>query len=262
MLGFIGFGKMGEAFSAAISKKLIDNIIVFDKDPDRLFVAKNKYSFIAAKSCVEVVERSDLIFIAVKPQNVLELFDELKGVDFSGKIPVSIVAGVKSTRYFELSSMRRIVRVMPNVCALVEESVSAVSFVGEFSALEKERVFEVLRASGSVVEVDEKMMDAVTAFSGSGPAFVALIIEAFTDAGVRVGLARDKAFALSLYTFKGTISMIEKLGISPREIINMVTSPGGTTIAGLHVLERSGVRGIIMDTIFEAYKRSMELGNG
>ena len=260
MIGFIGFGNMGEAFARAVSKKVTDNIVIFDKDPDRVRIAKEKYGFIIAKSLLELVELSEFVFVAVKPQNLDSVVAELKVVDFGSKVVVTMVAGVRSSYYLEKLDLTRIVRIMPNVAVIVGEGAISCSFIGSFSEDERNRVLDLLSCAGTVVSVEENLIDAVTALSGSGPAFVATIIEAFIDAGVRVGLPREVSKKLSLTTFKGVLRMVEELGLTPRGILEMVTSPGGTTIAGIHTLEKAGIRGIIMDTVFSAYERARNLG--
>ncbi len=260
MIGFIGFGNMGEAFAKAISREVTDNIVVFDKDPGRVWLAKEKYGFIIAKNLTELVEISEFVFVAVKPQNLDSVVDELRGVDFGSKVLVTMVAGVKSSYYLERLNLGRIVRIMPNVAVVVGEGAISCSFIGSFTEDERKRVIDLLSFAGSVVSVEENLIDAVTALSGSGPAFVATIIDAFVDAGVRVGLPREVSKKLTLTTFRGVLRMIDELGISPRSILEMVTSPGGTTIAGIHTLEKAGTRGIIMDTVFSAYERAKDLG--
>ncbi|MGB9667746.1 MAG: pyrroline-5-carboxylate reductase [Thermosulfidibacteraceae bacterium] len=260
MIGFIGFGMMGEAFARAISSQVTDNIIVFDKSFERLDIASNKYGFKIVRRIDEIFEVSSIIVIAVKPQSLGDLEEYFRSHDFKGKTVITMVAGIRSSYYVERFGLDRLVRIMPNVTVTVGSGAIAVSFIGSFNREEIDEILRLLSAVGKVVTVDESLMDAVTGLSGSGPAFVAIILEAFVDAGVRVGLPRDVSKSLVLSTFRGVIEMIEKLGLSTREVVEMVTSPGGTTIAGIHALERGGLRGIIMNTVFEAYNRSKELG--
>ncbi len=258
MVGIIGFGKMGEAIARGLIEKGVD-IITYDVASERRIEA-DSLGVRVASSNLEVVERSDVIFIAVKPQVFTDVAGPLKGKVASGKIVVSIMAGVKSARVKELLDIQRVVRVMPNTPALVGEGVMAVCWCGDFSDSEKKLVGDMLSTLGVVVEVQERYMDAVTALSGSGPAYVFLFLEALTDAGVKVGLPRDVALKLAFQTIKGSVRLFELNGGIPRVFIDMVTSPGGTTVEALHVLERAGFKGIVMDAVEAAKRRSEELG--
>ncbi len=257
-MGIIGFGKMGEAIAKGLIEKGVD-LITYDIAPDRRMEA-DSLGVKVASSNLEVVERSDVIFIAVKPQVFADVAVSLKGRVASGKIVVSIMAGVRSAKVKELLDIPRVVRVMPNTPALVGEGVMAVCWCGDFSTEEKKTVGDMLSTLGVVVEVHERYMDAVTALSGSGPAYVFLFLEALTDAGVKVGLPRDVALKLAFQTIKGSVRLFELNGGIPRVFIDMVTSPGGTTVEALHVLERAGFKGIVMDAVEAAKRRSEELG--
>jgi len=259
MVGIIGFGKMGEAIASGLKNKGFE-IGVFDVSLERKSEAQ-KQGFTVFSSNRELVEKCNKIFLAVKPQVFSNVAGEIRDVVSQGHLFISIMAGVSSQKIKKVLDKGKIVRVMPNTPALVGEGAIAVSFPEDLSVSERNQVEEMLAVLGRVTVVDECYMDAVTALSGSGPAYVFLFLEALIDAGVRQGLSRDIAMELAFQTLKGSVKLFESLGGIPRSFIDMVTSPGGTTIAALHVLERAGFKGIIMDAIDAATRRSKELGN-
>jgi pyrroline-5-carboxylate reductase len=174
---------------------------------------------------------------------------------------VSIAAGITLRQLAEgLGSHCRLVRVMPNTPCLVGASASAYCPGDKATAEDVAVVDCLLNAVGRAFRVPEHLLDAVTGLSGSGPAFVYLMIEALSDGGVRVGLPRDVATALAAQTVLGSAKMVLETNLHPGTLKDMVASPGGTTIAGLHALERGGVRGALMDAVEAATKRSQELG--
>ncbi len=258
MIGIIGFGKMGEAIALGL-KGLGEKIGVFDIDQERVKFAKEQ-GLTVFEDNVSLVKNSSLIILAVKPQVIKDVLDEIKTHISSDKLVVSIAAGVRSDTIKEALGIDRVVRVMPNTPALVGEGAIVLSFCGGFTEREKRLVTEVFRPLGEVFVLDEVYMDAVTALSGSGPAYVFLFLEALSDAGVKVGLSRDVSLRLALQTLKGSLVLFERKEGIPRKFIDMVTSPGGTTISALHTLEINGFKGIIMSAVEEAYRRSKELG--
>lgn len=207
-----------------------------------------------------VVEQSDVVVLAVKPQSMSEALGELKPVVGSNHLIISIAAGVAiETMRRALGDDRRIVRVMPNTPALLGEGASAFA-MGPNTTQEDEAVVRALLDSvGRSVRVPESQLDAVTGLSGSGPAFVYLMIEALSDGGVRAGLPRDVATTLAAQTVLGGARMVLETGMHPGALKDQVASPGGTTIAGLHALERAGVRGALIDAVEAAARRSAEL---
>jgi pyrroline-5-carboxylate reductase len=258
MIGIIGFGKMGEAIAKGLKDKGFE-VGVYDVDAQRLKLAE-EIGLRVFSSNKELVLHSKTVFVAVKPQVFPKVCDELKG-SFSKQLVISIMAGVTSDKILEGLGLDRVVRVMPNTPALVGEGALAVSYCGSFTEQEKSEVQQLLSVMGDVVELDEYLMNAVTALSGSGPAYVFLFLEALEDAGVNLGIPRDMARRLAFQTIKGCVRLYEEYESSlPRDYINMVTSPGGTTIAALKVLEREGFKGIIINAIERAKLRADELG--
>ena len=210
-----------------------------------------------------VVERSDVLVLAVKPQTMPQVLAQLRPLVGPRHLVVSIAAGISIAALLEgLGPERRIVRVMPNTPALLGEGASAYALGPGVPAADEAVVKAFLGSVGRAVRVPETMLDAVTGLSGSGPAFVYLMIEALSDGGVRVGLPRDIATMLAAQTVLGGARMVLETGLHPGVLKDQVTSPGGTTIAGLHALERGGVRGALIDAVEAATRRSAELAAG
>ncbi len=264
MIGFIGGGNMGEAIIKGLIQSNVyspDKITVSDVSKERLEFLKNSYNVDITHVNKNVVKKSDILLIAVKPQIIEKVLGDIKeSIDKNNHVVVSIAAGVSVGKLEGiLGRDKKIVRVMPNASAFVLESMNVLCFNGNITDKEKKSVFTIFNSIGKTMELEEKYIDAVTALSGSGPGFVSVILEAFSDAGVNVGLSRDIAEKLILQTFLGTLKLATEQGKSFSEIKNMVTSPGGTTIKGIHQLEKKGVRCAIMDCVEAAFKRSSEL---
>jgi pyrroline-5-carboxylate reductase len=210
-----------------------------------------------------VVDTSDVVVFAVKPQSMAGLLAEIRPVVTSRQLILSIAAGITLRQLGEgLGSDRRMVRVMPNTPCLVTASAAGYA-VGEAATAEDVALVErLLNAVGRAYRLPEPLLDAVTGLSGSGPAFVYVMIEALSDGGVRMGLPRDVATALAAQTVFGSAKMVLETGQHPGVLKDMVASPGGTTIAGLHALERGGLRGALMDAVEAATRRATELAKG
>lgn len=209
-----------------------------------------------------VVEQADLLVLAVKPQTMATVLSEVAEVVRQKRpLVVSIAAGITLGQLTAaLGSQTRLIRVMPNTPCLVDASASGFAPGDQATAEDVALVQRLLDQVGRAVRVPEALLDAVTGLSGSGPAFVYLMIEALSDGGVRVGLPRDVATALAAQTVLGAAKMVLETGIHPGALKDMVASPGGTTIAGLHELERAGVRGALMNAVEAATRRATELG--
>jgi pyrroline-5-carboxylate reductase len=232
---------------------------------DPMESAREGFRSVVAKARIHrdastVVQESDLVFVAVKPQHVQGVFDQLQQTDKSAKLMVSIVAGVKLDRLSSGLGTDRVIRVMPNTPCLVGQGAAGFCLGDGASPEDGRTVAELLNAVGEAFQLTEDLIDAVTGLSGSGPAFVFQIIEALSDGGVRVGLPREVATRLAAQTVLGAASMVLKTGEHPGVLKDRVASPGGTTIAGLHVLENGGLRGTLMDAVQAATDRSKELG--
>lgn len=242
------------------------SVVVYDVDKKRRDALQRTCRVKPVRGNTQVVQASDVVVIAVKPQTVPEVLSELAGNITGGSKPLflSIAAGVPvSALAAGLGRRARIVRAMPNTPGLIQKGMAAYYAAKGCTAADKKTAHELLAAIGDAVEVkQEKLMDPVTGLSGSGPAYIYVIIEALADAGVKMGLDRDVAVRLAARTAEGAAAMILQTGRHPGELKDMVTSPGGTTAAGLSEIEKRGLRGILIRAVEAATRRSEELGKG
>jgi pyrroline-5-carboxylate reductase len=213
-----------------------------------------------SSSNLEVVERSDVLVLAVKPQSMRQVLVEIQSALLPRHLVVSIAAGIPlGSLSEELGARTRTVRVMPNTPALIGDGAAAYCLGPTAAADDEETVRACLGSVGRAYRVPESLLDAVTGLSGSGPAFVYVMIEALSDGGVRMGLPRDVATALAAQTVLGAARMVLETGLHPGVLKDQVASPGGTTIAGLQALERGGLRAALIDAVEAATRRSVEL---
>ncbi len=263
-LGLIGCGFMGEAMlSATIEKGVVapDDVFVAEINDERCAAVHGRYGVRTTSDPAAVVADSEIVVFAVKPQEFDRAAHHLRGIFRRDQTIVSIMAGVPIDKIARTLTHAAIVRVMPNTPAAIGEGMSVWTATPEVDGTAREQVGAILGALGREAHVeDEKYLDMATALSGSGPGFVYMLLEAFIDAGVHVGFKRNVAEMLVLQTFIGSAKYAEETGKHPAELRNEVTSPAGTTAAGLLVLESAGVRGAIIDAIDAAYNRSRELG--
>lgn len=261
-IGFIGAGNMAEAIvSGLLRKGLIQpgGITVFDIKPERTGHLRESLGVEAATTAGDLVGGRDTIVLAVKPDQVLKVLEGLRG-DLAGKLVVSIAAGVTLSAMLDVAGKdARIVRVMPNTPCLVLEGASVMAASPSCSALDRALVQEIFSAVGVCLEMEEYFLNAVTALSGSGPAFCFLFLEALSDGGVKAGLPREVALRLAAATMRGAASMVLDLGRHPGQLKDMVTSPSGTTIEGIAALESGGFRSAVIDAVGAAYRRAQEL---
>jgi pyrroline-5-carboxylate reductase len=262
-IGCIGTGNMGSAILSGLSKNLNkEKIICFDKDKSRLESVNSEIGIKISSSSASLAESCDVIIIAVKPDVVRSVLLEIKN-NIANKFIISVAAGI-SINFINaiLNSPKNIVRVMPNTPALIGEGMSVISpFLNETDDKLLAISEEIFAYLGRVLVLPEKLMDAVTAVSGSGPAYGFTLIQAMIDGGVKMGLPRDKAAVLAAQTILGAAKMVLESKDDPITLRGKVTSPGGTTIEAVHILERSGFSGILMDAIEAAKCKSEKLGN-
>ncbi len=263
-IGFIGAGRMATALARGLIRAQFTDarsIVASDVSDDarKRFAAETDAAAAAANA--DVVARADIVVLAVKPQHMSAVLDELRQHVTSAHLVVSIAAGVPlKTLAAALGDGARLARVMPNTPCLVQRGASAFATGGAATRADAQLVERLLATVGIAVEVPEHLLDAVTGLSGSGPAYVFEVIEALSDGGVRVGLPRDVATRLAAQTVLGAAEMVLATGDHPAALKDAVTSPGGTTIAGLHELERGGLRAALMNAVVAATHRSQELG--
>ena len=263
-LTFLGAGAMGEALSRGLIAAEIyapADITFFDIDEARVRALADNLGARAATSTLEAAHNADAILIAVKPQHIESALEPLRAQLRADQLVMSIAAGVSTSRLEAcFDGEIPVVRVMPNTPALVGAAATAICR-GRYATSDNLAVAKgIFEAVGLCVEADEKLLDAVTGLSGSGPAYVFNFIEALADGGVRAGLGREVALKLAAQTVMGAAKMVLETGEHPGVLKDRVASPGGTTIAGLHELERGGLRGIVMDAVVAASERSRELG--
>lgn len=263
-LGLIGCGFMGEAMlGATLDKGVVRpaDVIVAEINSERSAFVQQRYSVRTTAEPAEVVDTSEVVVFAVKPQEFDDAAQRLLGRFSRAQTIVSIMAGVPIDKIARKLSHAAIVRVMPNTPAAIGEGMSVWTATPEVDGPAREQVGAILGALGREVHVDdERYLDMATALSGSGPGFVYMLMEAFVDAGVHVGFKRNVAEMLALQTFIGSAKYAEATGKHLAQLRNEVTSPAGTTAAGLQILESEGVRGAIIAAIEAAYERSRELG--
>ena len=262
-IGLIGCGKMGGALLKGILKAGIvaaDDVSLFDSyaiNMERLAAETGAKS---TRSNAEVVSASDAVLLCVKPFDLRALLSALPMSDPT-RLFISIAAGVKiAALESSLAGEQRVIRVMPNTPALINQGASAYSLGTHATQQDADFTRTVLDAVGIVEEVPEKLLDAVTGLSGSGPAYIYTMIEALSDGGVLMGLPKDKAIKLAAQTVAGAARMVLDTGMHPAQLRDQVTSPGGTTIAGLHALESRGLRAAFIDPVRAATERFIELG--
>ncbi len=262
-IGFLGAGQMASALARGfVAAKLLsaDQIVAFDPVPAAAqnFVALVPGSQLAENNAA-VVEQANLVFLAVKPQHMAAVMAEVKPRVTPQKLFISIAAGISLAKLSTGLGSERIIRVMPNTPALVGQGAAVIACGAGATPSDAKRVLQLLAAVGTAVELEEKLLDAVTGLSGSGPAFVYLTIEALADGGVLAGLPRAVALQLAAQTVLGAAHMVLQ-GEHPAVLKDRVASPSGTTIAGLQALENHGARAAFIAAVAAATKRSQELG--
>jgi pyrroline-5-carboxylate reductase len=263
-IAFIGGGNMAEALIKGILAAGVvkaGQVIVTDISAERLEYLARTYGILPDKSNKDAVSKAEVVLLCVKPQVMDWVLEEIAPVVDKAKLVVSIAAGVTIGRIEKaFAGVPRVVRVMPNTPALVLAGAAALSPGSLATHEDLELVQQVFGAVGRAVVVDEKLMDAVTGLSGSGPAYVFTIIEALADAGVKTGIPRALSLELAAQTVLGAAKMVVETKEHPGKLRDMVTSPGGTTIAGLHELEKGKLRATLMNAVEAATARSKELG--
>ncbi len=265
-IGFIGSGNMGEALISGlvISKAAKpENIICSDIAEDLLEEIQTKYKVSTTTDNIEVVKKSEIVVYATKPQILGSVLKQTASALDQSKLVISIAAGVPLAAIAAgLRKELRLIRVMPNICAFVKESATAIA-AGEYASKEDVDLARVIFDSvGETVFIQENvLMDAFTGLSGSGPAYIFTIVDAMADAGVKMGLSRKDSLFLSTQTILGSAKLLLESKEHPGQLKDRVASPGGTAIAGIHTLEAGGLRTTLINTVESAAKRSKELGD-
>lgn len=269
-IGFLGAGNMAEAIiKGLLSASFIEAKSILASDPARarLDVLRRDYKIKVTEDNREVAAQCDIVVLAVKPQMARKVLNEVHDLMHRGKLLISIAAGVTIgamegiLNAGQSNKKTAVVRTMPNTPALVQEAATAIASGSHVTQEDTRIAHRIFEAVGKTVDVDEDLLNAVTGLSGSGPAYIFMIIEALSDAGVKMGLSRDVSNILTIQTVLGAAKLVQESGKHPGELKDMVTSPGGTAISGLHTLEEGGLRTTLMNAVEVATKRSMTLGN-
>lgn len=260
MIGFIGGGNMAEALIKGVRMgHVTEEIMVAEPSSERRSLLEKEYRVRTTGSNTELVSACDIIILAVKPQIMDQVIEEIAGLVDNSKTVVSIAAGITLSYLGSRLRTDKLIRVMPNTPALVQEGMSVISLCDCFTGRELDTVKSILMSVGKVITLPERLMNAVTAVSGSGPAFVSLFVEALAAAGEQMGLGSSEASELAVQTLIGTAKLLET-GMSPERLRKMVTSPGGTTEAGLKTFAERGLQGVVQAALESAKKRAEDLG--
>jgi pyrroline-5-carboxylate reductase len=265
-VGFVGGGNMGEALiRGLVESNLVpsDAIAVTDVRAERTRQLAEQYGVRPLTGNVALATASDVVILAVKPQIMAPVLREVLPALTRRPLLISLAAGVSTaTIQSVLGKYQRLIRVMPNTPALVLEGVTAIAKTPGLEVEDLETAQEIFTAVGKVVVLDEEQLDAVTGLSGSGPAYIAIVIESLADGGVKMGLDRTTAMTLATQTVLGAATLLAETGLHPGTLKDMVASPGGTTIAGIAALEEGGIRTTFIRAVERATLRSRELGRG
>lgn len=263
-IGFLGAGKMATALARGfVNAKLVKAGQLIAADPyetaRKHFTAETGAKTVATNS--DIAKTANVLILATKPDQVTAALTEISSAFTKDHLLISIAAGVTLTKLeAALPDGSRIVRVMPNTPALVGAGASGYALGKNATVADGELAKKLLSAVGIAMQVKESLLDAVTGLSGSGPAYVYQFIEALSDGGVAAGLPRDVATKLAAQTVLGGAKMVLETGIHPGALKDQVTSPGGTTIEGLHELEKGKLRGVVMSAVRVATEKSKKLG--
>jgi pyrroline-5-carboxylate reductase len=261
-IAFVGGGAMAEAMIRCLVAKKVagpQNMVVSDVSSVRRELLNREYGVRTLADNRKGVKNAGLVILAVKPQNLHEVMEDIKGLGRE-QLVLSIVAGATASRLCQGLDHSLVIRAMPNMPAQIGEGITVWTATTEAKAGHKKLARNVLSALGKEIYVaDEKYVGMATALSASGPAYVFLFIEALIDAGVHIGLPRDMSQALAIQTVLGSSRTVDEMGKHPAELRNMVTSPGGTTTDGLYQLEKGRFRSLILEAVAAAYEKAERL---
>lgn len=265
-VAILGGGKMGEALISGLIRsggRRADEIMVTNRREERALELAGKYGITATMDNAEAAQWADVLVLMAKPQDIETLLGQIRSHVSADDLVISFAAGVR-TSFVEmhLPDIVPVVRVMSNVPVMVDEAMSVISAGSTATEAHLVLTEELLGYVGKVLRLEEKHLDAVTATSGSGPAYFFLLAEAMIEACILLGLSRDVATELIIQTMLGSAKMLRDTGTHPVELREMVTSPGGTTIAAIRHLEEAGVRAAFLNAIDAACTRSLELAQG
>lgn len=262
-MALIGGGNMGRSLLRGILKAGLtppENVTVVDIHQGKLEALREEYGVGISGDARGVVPEADLIILAVKPNTLNDVLDQIREVVKTEQLFVSIIAGVE-TGYIKnrIGKRNPVVRAMPNIAATVDSAASALARCSDVTEEQMALAEAIFMAVGEVVRVDEEHLDAVTGLSGSGPAYIYMVIEALCDGGVKMGLPRETAMMLAVQTVLGAAKLVKETGAHPATLKDQVTTPGGTTISAVHELEERGLRAMLISAVVTATERSRAL---
>ena len=261
----IGGGNMGKSLLRGILKAELTppkNLTVVDVHKGKLAELESEFGVRAIDRSAPAVAESEIIILAVKPSTINEVLNDIDQAIRSEQLIVSIIAGIQASYIRDrLGRGNPVIRAMPNIAATVDAAASAISACPPATEEHLELAEAIFAAVGEVVRVDEEHLDAVTGLSGSGPAYIYMVIEALCDGGVKMGLPREVAMKLATQTVFGAAKLVKETGVHPATLKDRVTTPGGTTIAAVHELEERGLRAMLMRAVVTATERSRALND-
>jgi pyrroline-5-carboxylate reductase len=256
----IGGGNMGRSLLRGILKAGLtapENLTVIDVHPGKLDELESEFKVSVSTDPLPALERAEIIILAVKPMTLKDVLDHLRERVRPEQLVISIIAGVEASYIRDrLGKGNPVIRCMPNIAATVDCAASAISACPPARQEHLDLAEAIFAAVGEVVRIDEELMDAVTGLSGSGPAYIYMVIEALCDGGVKMGLPRDVAMKLATQTVLGAAKLVKETGLHPATLRDQVTTPGGTTIAAVHELEERGLRAMLISAVVTATERS------
>lgn len=261
-VGFIGAGSMAEAMLKGFLETGLlasSQCILSDISEQRLQYFSDQYKVRVTQDNTALVKQSDILVLAIKPQIIGKILNEIAAAINQKTLVISIAAGVSLSRLEEKLPEIRVLRVMPNTAVAVGAGMSGISLGSLATSADGQLAVTLFESVGKAVIVGEDLMDGITGLSGSGPGYGFVIIDALADAGVRVGFNRQTAILLAAQSLLGAAKMVLETGEHPAKLRDMVTSPAGTTIAGIHVLEQKGLRAALSDAVMEASNRAAEM---
>ncbi|UJR29169.1 hypothetical protein I4U23_010383 [Adineta vaga] len=267
-IGFLGAGRMSQALVRSLIERNVvsskDQIIASDVDENQRRIVTSQFGISTTDDNRQVVNKSDLLILAVKPKDVENVLKNIReSLNSQKHLLVSIAAGIRTTSIEQiLKPKSRVIRVMPNVACLVNASCSVYSPGQSSTTDDRSLVNKIFSSIGSCEgEIDENLLNVVTALSGSGPAYFSVFVEALADGAVKAGLSRTMALTLAIKTMMGTAQLLldKKQSFHPSQLKDAVASPGGTTIYGLEIMEKAGIRGALMETVTAATNRASQL---
>ncbi|BBE30122.1 pyrroline-5-carboxylate reductase [Tepiditoga spiralis] len=251
-IGIIGVGTIG---GMLLEKLRADSFYVVNRTKEKLEKYKGMNNLNICDTVKEVYNKSDIIFLAVKPQNIDEVLYEIRKTQIFNKIIISTVAGKDLKEIQEKTGKDGIIRIMPTILSKTGNGVTSVTFNDTINNKLKEKIINLLSSLGKIVEITEANLNAFTILSSSSPAFISLIVESFIDGAVNIGIKPKVAKEIFFETLKGTIKLLEEEKIEFSALRQMVSSPGGVTIQGLYSMEKRGIKGTIMEGIYESYQK-------